>query len=104
MFRTDFDNATTLLSLAILDNTDHIDLVRGRVTINEAHIRFSWSKLSNIIDESFSATNLRVDENKAYIVENENAIAENHDTIAQNANAIAGYSTDIFINQILRCY
>ena len=103
MFRTDFDNATSFLSLAILDNTDHIDIVSGRVTTNEAHIRFSCLKLSNIIDESFSTTNLRVDENKAYIVENENAIAENHDTIAQNANAIAGYSTDISINQILRC-
>ena len=91
----------TELSLAILDNTDHIDLVSRRVTTNEAHIRFSSSKVSYIIDESFSATNLRVDENKAYIVENENAIAENHDTIAQNANAIAGYSTDIFINKIL---
>ena len=97
MFRTD-------LSLDILDNTDHIQLVSGRVTTNEAHIRFSCLKLSYIIDESFSMTNLRVDENKAYIVENENAIAENHDTIAQNANAIAGYSTDIFINQILCCY
>ena len=104
MFRTDFDNATTHLSLAILDNTDHIDLIRGRVTINEAHIRFSCSKLSNIIDESFSTTNLRVDENKAYIGANENAIAENHDTIAVNHDAIAenentidGYSIDIII-------
>ena len=123
MFRTDFDNATTLLSLAILDNTDHIDLVRGRVTINEAHIRFSWPKLSHIIDESFSATNLRVDENKAYIVANENAIAENqnaiavnHETIAQNQNAITvnhgaitefektivGYSTYMIINFTLQ--
>ena len=123
MFRTDFDNATTHLNLAILDNTDHIDLVRGRVTINEAHIRFSWPKLSNIIDESFSATNLRVDENKAYIVANENAIAENqnaiavnHETIAQNQNAITvnhgaitefektivGYSTYMIINFTLQ--
>ena len=92
-----------MLRLDILDNTDNIDLVRQRVFVNEGHIRFSWPKLSKNIDHSFSTTNLRVDENKAYIVENENAIAENHDTIAQNANAIAGYSTDIFINQILRC-
>ena len=35
-------------------------------------------------------TNLRVDENKAYIGANENAIAENHD-------AIVGCSTDIII-------
>ena len=111
MFRTDFDNATSLLSLAILDNTDHINLVKERVTINEALIRFWCSKLSNIIDESFSTTNRRVDENKAYIVANENAIAANHDTIAQNQNGIAvnhdaiaengntivGYSTDIII-------
>ena len=116
MFRTDFDNATSLLSLAILDNTDHINLVKERVTINEAHIRFWCSKLSNIIDESFSTTNRRVDENKAYIVANENAIAANHDTIAQNqngiavnhdaiaenGNTIAGYSTDIII--IIRLY
>ena len=106
MFRTDFDNATTLLSLAILDNTDHIDLVRGRVTINEAHIRFSCSKLSNIIDESFSATNLRIDENKAYIVANENAIAVNqnatavnHDDIAVNQKAIAANIDTITQNQ-----
>ena len=81
MFRTD-------LSLDILDNTDHIDLVSRRVTTNEAHIRFS--KLLNIIDESFSTTNLRVDENKAYIGANENAIAENQ-------NVIVGYSIDIII-------
>ena len=79
----------------ILDNTDHIDLVSGRVTINEAHIRFSWPKLSNIIDESFSTTNLRVDENKAYI--EGNAIAVNHDDIAVNQNVIVGYSIDIII-------
>ena len=89
MFRTDFDNATSLLSLAILDNTDHINLVKGRVTNNEAHIRFWCSKLSNIIDESFSTTNRRVDENKAYIVANENAIAEIYETIAINHDAIA---------------
>ena len=88
MFRTD-------LSLDILDNTDHIDLVSRRVTTNEAHIRFS--KLLNIIDEYFSTTNLRVDENKAYIGANENAIAENHDDIAVNQNAIVGYSIDIII-------
>ena len=95
--RTDFDNSTSLLSLAILDNTDNIDLVKGRVTTNEAHIRFLCLKLSNIIDESFSTTNLRVDENKAYIVANENAIAENHDAIVENEKTIVGYSTDIFI-------
>ena len=86
MFRTD-------LSLDILDNTDHIDLVSRRVTTNEAHIRFS--KLLNIIDESFSTTNLRVDENKAYI--EGNAIAVNHDDIAVNQNVIVGYSIDIII-------
>ena len=90
MFRTD-------LSLDILDNTDHIQLVSGRVTTNEAHIRFSCLKLSYIIDESFSMTNLRVDENKAYIGANENAIAVNHDAITENENTIVGYSTDIII-------
>merc|ERR1719239_2007021 len=89
--RTDFDNATTHLNLAILDNTDHIDLVSGRVTINEAHI---------------SATNLRIDENKAYIVENENTIAQNqnaitvnHDAIVVNHNAIAVNHDTIAQNQ-----
>ena len=62
-----YDNATFVLRLDILDNTDHIGLVEGRVTTNEADIRFSLSKLSNIIFGYFSITNLRVDENKAYI-------------------------------------
>ena len=44
-------------------------------------------------------TNLRVDENKAYIVENENAIAENHDTITQNQNAITVNHDAIVVNQ-----
>ena len=44
--RTDFDNATSVLSmsifdntLSILDNSDNIGLVRGDVTANEAHIK-----------------------------------------------------------------
>ena len=40
MFRTDFNNATTILTLSILDNTDQIGLVRGDVTTNEAHIKY----------------------------------------------------------------
>ena len=64
-----------------------------------------------MISSSFSTTNLRVDENKAFIMANENSIAENHDAIAlnqnvitenhnaiaENENSIVGYSTDIFI-------
>ena len=44
--RTDFDDATSVLSVSILDNTlsildnsDNIGLVRGDVTANEAHIK-----------------------------------------------------------------
>merc|ERR1719234_1482274 len=50
--RTDFDNATTVLSLAILDNTDHIDLIRRDVTNNEAHINLAVCHM---------------DENRAYL-------------------------------------
>ena len=88
-----------MLRLDILDNTDHIGLVEGRTTANEAHIRFSLSKLSSIIIGYFSTTNRRVDENKAYIVANENAIAENHDTIALNQNAITENHDAIALNQ-----
>jgi len=74
MFRSDIQNSTTVLSLAILDNTDNISLVRGDVFANEAHINSAIR---------------RIDENKAYINSNENAISQNHDSIAQNQNAIA---------------
>ena len=40
MFRTDFNNATTILTLNILDNKDQIGLVKGDVIINEAHIKY----------------------------------------------------------------
>merc|ERR1719158_407695 len=58
--RTDIQNTTTVLSLAIIDNTDNIGLVRRDVTANEAHINLAVR---------------RIDENKAYIVENENGIS-----------------------------
>merc|ERR1712037_78067 len=80
MGRSDINNATTILTLSVLDNTDQIGLVRGDVTSNEAHIKQAV---------------LRIDENKAYIVSNENAIAENHDAIAENENTIVGLETSV---------
>ena len=40
MFRNDFENATFMFRLDVLDNTDNIGLVRGDVTSNEAHIKY----------------------------------------------------------------
>ena len=83
MFRTDIQNTTTVLSLAIIDNTDNIGLVRGDVFANEAHIKYiiqTHIRQSNPIMAVFSLSNfssavLRIDENKAYINSHESAIS-----------------------------
>ena len=75
------------------------NLANKGITENKDSIRFSSSKQSNIISGSFSSTNLRVDDNKAFIVANENTIAENHDAIALNQNAITENHDAIALNQ-----